>query len=215
MLKQGAKSDREKMAEAGSIKAQLPKEGAKMQKPMSSLAFNFMRIIMNIRKFFRDFDKEIAFAEPKKGDKVVDFGCGLGFNTIPLAKLIGAGGKVFAVDISPKAVGIVKKKLKKHKLTNTECMLSGSIAEIEKSSIDVVYLHNTLPLIKDKQKALNEIDTVLKKGGRLSYMSRLGSRVYGDDNLSNQQLKEILCSEYHFKLIKDVKEHFVFLKELD
>jgi SAM-dependent methyltransferase len=38
----------------------------------------------------------------REGDTALDIGCGPGFFTVPMARLVGAGGLVVAVDIQPK-----------------------------------------------------------------------------------------------------------------
>ncbi len=178
------------------------------QKPMSRLAFNVMRSVMTIRRRFRNIDEEIRLAGIEKGYHVLDFGCGLGFNTIPAAKAVGQEGRIFALDISEQAINITKKKVLKHKLNNVEIIRSGCDTGLKDKSIDLVYLHNTLPIVKDKQKVLDEITRVLKTGGRLSYMSRIGSRVFGEDTLSNTRLQDMLSA--NFKLITEKKGHLIF-----
>ncbi|PIE48244.1 MAG: SAM-dependent methyltransferase [Gammaproteobacteria bacterium] len=145
------------------------------EKPMPWLAFQFMRLIMNIRKPFRNIEEEMNLSEIKKGFYILDFGCGLGFNTIPAAKAVGKEGRVFALDLNEQAIKIVEKKISKNSLDNVKIIKSSCDTGLEDKSIDLVYLHNTLPMIKEKQKVLKEITRVIKTGGKLSYTSRLGS----------------------------------------
>ncbi len=49
---------------------------------------------------------------------VVDLGCGLGFNSIGLAKLVGNSGKVVALDIQQKMLDVVMKRAKKMGIEN-------------------------------------------------------------------------------------------------
>ena len=49
---------------------------------------------------------------------VVDLGCGLGFNSMGLAKLVGNSGKVVALDIQQKMLDIVMKRAKKRGFEN-------------------------------------------------------------------------------------------------
>ena len=44
----------------------------------------------------------------KPGQKVLEVGCGPGFFTIPAAKIVGAEGVVYALDVNPFAVEAVK-----------------------------------------------------------------------------------------------------------
>ena len=44
----------------------------------------------------------------KKGQQVLEVGCGPGFFTIPASRIVGEEGHVYAVDINPLAVARVK-----------------------------------------------------------------------------------------------------------
>jgi len=182
------------------------------QKPMPWFAFKIMILIMTIRKKFRNIEDEISLARLNIGDYISDFGCGLGFNTIPAAQKIKRQGKVFALDISPQAIEVVKNKAEKNKLGNIETILSDCNTGLEDKSIDIVYLHNILPLVSDKENVLSEIHRVLKIGGRLSYMSRAVSRSYGEDTIDDEKLKKLLVSENRFKLTKEKNGHLLFEK---
>lgn len=182
------------------------------QKPMPIIAFKIITLIMSIRKMFRNINEEVSLAGIKPGDYILDFGCGLGFNTLPAAYKVGNTGKAFALDINPRAIEIVKEKAKKYKLTNIKTILSDYDTKLKHKSIDIVYLHNTLPMVKNKKAVLNEIHRVLKINGRLSYMSRTFSRLAGKDTMTDQELKEHLEAENKFKLIKTKNSHFIFKK---
>ncbi len=178
------------------------------QKAMPWLVFQVMRLVMNIRKPFRNIEEEINLAGIGRGFYILDFGCGLGFNTIPAAKAVGKEGQVFALDFNKQAIKIVEKKISKNSLDNVKLIESSCDTGLGNKSIDLVYLHNTLPMIKEKQKVLKEITRVIKTGGKLSYMSRLGSRVYGEDTFSDSRLKEILTPDFNLK--KERNRHLIF-----
>jgi ubiquinone/menaquinone biosynthesis C-methylase UbiE len=182
------------------------------QKPMPWFAFKIMSLIMNIKKKFRNIDEEISLAGMQTGDYILDFGCGLGFNTFPAAQKVGNNGKVFALDINPHAIKIIREKSKNSNLKNIETILSDCDTHLEDRKVDIVYLHNTLPLVKDKQRVLDEISRVLKVGGKLSYMSRTFSRVAGGDSMNDERLKNNLEADDKFKLARENKGHLVFEK---
>ncbi|HLP62194.1 MAG TPA: class I SAM-dependent methyltransferase [Candidatus Deferrimicrobium sp.] len=46
----------------------------------------------------------------KEGDTVIDFGCGPGFFTIPMARMVGTQGKIIAVDLQEEMLAKVKRK---------------------------------------------------------------------------------------------------------
>ncbi len=104
----------------------------------------------------------------KEGMAVVDYGCGPGRYTLPIARLVGSEGKVFAVDIQPLAISTVRKKAAHESLTNIEAVLVDSYnTGIQSSSIDLVLLVDTLHLIGDCDALFREIRRILKQDGIL------------------------------------------------
>jgi ubiquinone/menaquinone biosynthesis C-methylase UbiE len=121
--------------------------------------YKFYGLIHNIQ---RDLEK----IPVKEGMAVVDYGCGPGRYTVPMAKLVGPKGKVFAVDIHPLAIKMIKEKAARESLTNIEPVLVDSYnTGIQSSSIDLILLLDTLPLIKDCNALLGEIYRLLKPNG--------------------------------------------------
>ena len=104
----------------------------------------------------------------KEGMVVVDYGCGPGRYTLPVAQLVGPEGKVFAVDIQPLAIKTVKEKAAKQGLTNVESILIDSYdTGVQGSSIDLVLLVDTFHQIEDHDGLLHEIHRLLKPDGLL------------------------------------------------
>ena len=102
----------------------------------------------------------------KKGMVVLDYGCGPGRYTLPAARLVGPKGKVFAVDIQPLAISTIKEKAARESLTNIEAVLVDSYnTGIQGSSVDLVFLIDTLHLINDYPALFGEIHRLLKQDG--------------------------------------------------
>ena len=98
---------------------------------------------------------------------IADFGCGYGTFTIPAARMIE--GKIYAFDIEPEMINVVKQKAKKHNLTNVKTILRDFILEgsgLKESSVDFVMLFNILHP-KNPTDLLREAFRVLKQSGRL------------------------------------------------
>ena len=66
-----------------------------------------------VRKFIQN-PKKIVGPYIKKGNTVIDIGCGPGFFSIEMAKLVGKNGKVIAVDLQEKMIAHVKRKAARH-----------------------------------------------------------------------------------------------------
>jgi len=121
--------------------------------------FKFFDLLSNPRRLLKNIPL-------KEGMTVVDYGCGIGRYTLPVAELIGLKGKVFAVDIQPLAIKTVKEKAAKHGLTNVEAILVDSYnTGIQDSSVDIVLLIDTLHLIEDCNALFQEIYRILKQDG--------------------------------------------------
>ena len=108
----------------------------------------------------------------EKGMKIADFGCGAGYFSIPLAKMVGEQGKIYALDILDTALESVRSRAKIEGLFNIETkhcnleILAGS--GIENDSLDLVLLHNILFQSEKKADIIKEAFRILKKGGGIS-----------------------------------------------
>jgi ubiquinone/menaquinone biosynthesis C-methylase UbiE len=64
----------------------------------------------------------------KQGMTVCDMGCGNGFYTVQIAKMVGPKGKVIGVDIQPEMLELLKKRAAKNEVANIEPVL-GTLAD--------------------------------------------------------------------------------------
>jgi ubiquinone/menaquinone biosynthesis C-methylase UbiE len=104
----------------------------------------------------------------REGMKVVDYGCGPGRYTIPIAKLVGPKGIIFAVDICPPAIKYVKELAARANLRNIETILPETYStRIQDSNIDLILLIDTLHIIKDCDALFQEFHRILKQDGIL------------------------------------------------
>ncbi|MBC8168045.1 MAG: class I SAM-dependent methyltransferase [Bryobacteraceae bacterium] len=104
----------------------------------------------------------------RKGMTVADVGAGSGYFTIRLAKRVGSEGKVFAVDVQPEMLAILRTRTAKAKLTNVETIL-GTEADpkLAKNSVDLILLVDVYHEFSQPQKMLAKLKNALKNDGRL------------------------------------------------
>jgi ubiquinone/menaquinone biosynthesis C-methylase UbiE len=119
-----------------------------------------------------DIKEVLAKAQLIAGMQVADLGCGsLGYFVLPIAKLVGKEGKVYAVDVQLSALEGVRNRAKLDGLTNVETVWSNlekvGATKIPEKSLDLACLINTLFQNKDHQSIIKEASRLLKSGGRL------------------------------------------------
>lgn len=104
----------------------------------------------------------------RKGDIVLDVGCGSGTDLFVAALRTGQRGKVIGLDMTEAMIVKARANIAKSDFANIK-VLSGDATNIplEDDSVDVVTSNGVLNLVPDKEKAFNEIFRVLRPGGRL------------------------------------------------
>lgn len=137
-------------------------------KPMPNVAFRGMAFALRLIEPFKRSRERLAGAGLKKGQVVLEYGCGVGSYTLPAAQIVGDGGTVYALDIHPLAIAKVRKRAAKEKLANIKTILSDRDTGLPDESVDVILLYDTLHLVRDKQALLAELHRTLKPGGFLS-----------------------------------------------
>ena len=114
-----------------------------------------------------------------EGMKVGDFGAGSGHYARAAAAVVGAGGKVYAIDVQEDVLKHIKLNTHEHHQRTIE-MLWGDIEKsggthLRDASLDAVILANTLFQIENRFGCLGEIKRVLKPGGKLMIVDWAGS----------------------------------------
>ena len=138
----------------------------KKLKPMSDFAFKGMAWLFKLTDLICNPQERLKKVPIKEGMMVVDYGCGPGRYTLLLARLVGLKGRVFAVDIQPVAIKMIKEKAVRESLTNIEAILVDSYnTGIRGSIIDLIILLDTLHMIGDRDALFQEFHRLLKQDG--------------------------------------------------
>lgn len=104
----------------------------------------------------------------KGGETVCDIGAGPGYFSLRLARAVGDGGRVFAVDVEPRILEVLRQRLKEAKLRNVTPVLAlEDDALVPKGACDVILIVDTFHHFPDPPAYLRRLAQALKPGGRV------------------------------------------------
>jgi len=135
-------------------------------------AFMGFLLDSDFRKKLQPPDKLIKRSGIKEGMHILEVGCGSGAFTILAARASGIKGEVYALDIQPRMLMQLKKKLSRPEnrdIKNIK-LVEGDAHKLpfNDNSFDVVYTVTVLQELPDRNRALKEMKRVLKPGGILA-----------------------------------------------
>ena len=112
----------------------------------------------------------MAAADVSAGQTVLEVGCGTGYFTVPLARLIGDQGRLVAIDVVPQSVELVSKKLQIAGLKGAEVVKADAMeTDFAAGSFHVALLFGVIPApMLPLNRLLPEMYRVLKVDGTMA-----------------------------------------------
>jgi len=119
----------------------------------------------------------------EEGKVVVDFGCGPGAFTIPIARTVGKNGIVYAVDKNEEFLSDLKEMAEEEGLDNIKIIkiLDEGELPLPSASVDVFLLFDVLHHL-DWSKIFSEVKRITKREGKIC--------VYPHHHLNREKLVE-------------------------
>jgi protein-L-isoaspartate O-methyltransferase len=107
----------------------------------------------------------------KAGEAVADIGAGTGYFSFRLSQRVGPKGKVYAVDIQPEMLDIMRKRMKERGVKNIELIL-GKEADprLPEAAIDLILLVDVYHEFSYPFEMTEAMVKSLKPGGRLVFV---------------------------------------------
>jgi SAM-dependent methyltransferase len=125
------------------------------------------RIPPEVIRLFVGVGNPFSLGEPEAGSRVVDVGCGGGFDSQVAAHHVGPTGHVIGVDMSPEMLAVARAGLSASSLRNVAFVEGHAEAlPVESGWADLVISNGVLNLAACKVSAFSEIARVLRPGGR-------------------------------------------------
>jgi len=106
-----------------------------------------------------------------EGATILDLGCGAGTDLLIAAQMVGPGGHVIGVDMTPAMLSLARASAKEMGVSE-RVELHESLIEslpLPDAEVDIVISNGVIDLVPDKDAVFAEIDRVLKPGGRLQF----------------------------------------------
>ncbi|MFM7319218.1 MAG: class I SAM-dependent methyltransferase [bacterium] len=105
----------------------------------------------------------------KPGDVVADVGAGVGYTSVRIARRVGPNGKVYASDIQPQMIRMLKANIRNLKMEKliTPVQCTATETGLPDAAIDLVIMVDVYHECSEPIKTLEGIKKALKPGGRL------------------------------------------------
>jgi ubiquinone/menaquinone biosynthesis C-methylase UbiE len=110
----------------------------------------------------------VKLLQLQPGAAVADIGAGSGYYTELLSKAVGPQGKVYATDIQPGMVQLLRRRAASAKLANVEVVLNTDRSSgLPASSVDLALMVDVYHELAYPQEMLRSLKEALRPGGRL------------------------------------------------
>lgn len=147
----------------------------------------------------------------RQGWIIADLGCGSGYFTIPLARAVGNQGKVYAIDVLPAVLELIRGQARLQGLFNIKTIRANAETfhgtTINDNTADMVILSNILFQSNKKLDIIKEALRILKPDGNLVLIEWNKNTSFGPP--ANQRVKR----EYLKKTAAELGLEFI--KEFD
>lgn len=126
--------------------------------------------------------------EIRQGERILDYGCGTGFDLFVAARVTGERGHVFGIDLTPEMANRARQNLSRLGISNAEVRtIESEIIPYPDSFVDVVISNGVINLTLDKQAAFREILRVLVPGGRFQFADIIQEKAMPADLASSPE----------------------------
>ncbi len=113
----------------------------------------------------------LSALELKPGMSVADVGAGTGYYSWRMAQRVGAGGRVYAVDIQPEMIKLLEEQMLRRGAANVKAVLgTPTDPGLPPGSIDLAIMVDVYHELEYPHEMLAAIVRALKPGGRLAFV---------------------------------------------
>ncbi len=148
------------------------------------------------------------------GDQVADIGAGTGVFSGPLAQAVAPGGTLYAVEIDQELLDYVNDRAGRENITNITAVL-GEFEDpnLPSRELDLIFFHDVLHHIENRQQYLQVTASYLKPGGRIVVVDMIkghpeaGHRDQPEMQISPEDVKQWMEAA-DLRLVEEVDDLF-------
>lgn len=139
-----------------------------LKNKFNNLGFRMMVWTYRIRDLFNPVGEILEEFNIRKGNTVVDYGCGPGRYLKKASNIVGENGKVYAVDIQKIAIKYVQSEINQNNLKNVyPILVKNNNISIEDNTADIIYALDMFHHITKPEIFFNKLSKIIKKDGVL------------------------------------------------
>ena len=148
----------------------------------------YARYLVYLTRPFPDFDfsfirpvrhKAVELLQLRRGDRVIDAGCGSGGSFPFLLERVGSAGEVVGIEISPGTIINTSKRIAQNKWKNVQ-VIEGDAKKVELTGVFDGLLMFAAPDVFASEDALSNIFPHLRKNARVAiFGAKISQRKYG------------------------------------
>ena len=190
--------------------------GRQIAYTMHSAAANWL--IRKDREKEESTDEMVKALQLKEGMVVADVGCGNGYHSLMMAKLVGEKGKVLCVDIQQKMLDLLKRRAQKEGVKNFE-LIKGKYTDpmLPKGKVDLILLVDAYHEFTDPENMLKKMRDSLSEKGVIAIVEFRSEDPKVPIKLDHKMSKAQISKEYEangFKLVRSYEklpwQHLMF-----
>ena len=123
-----------------------------------------------LRKLYQEPER-ILGSFVREGMTVADIGCGMGYFSVAMAKMIGPGGRVLSVDLQEKMLEHLKKRAVRARIQDRITTILAEPDDIKiTGQVDFVLAFWMVHEVHDIPRFFGQVATILKPGGKVLYV---------------------------------------------